>query len=420
MNLVTLAEESADQNGFYVPQFELRIADVGLPRDVLRDVVQLTYKDSIKEIDSFEVTVNNWDPSARAFKYVGAETAADLEGSTDASKRYRLFDPCNKKVEVRMGYSGELRLMMLGTFTTLEPSFVASGAPTLAVRGLNAVHQLRRKQYSHEWHPDGAHAQGWRDSEIALDIATRTDKDLPKDQKRFPVPVVVSRSAQAVEDPVPYVSQNNQYDIDFLLTRARRRGYVVYLREGDPQAKIPAERSRHLYFGPSDDKSPELRDVTFKLTWGATLIDFKPTLTTANQIKSVTVKGWDRTKKKGFAAKVSLDDKELAVDPELRKQLNECDPREEVVVNKPVQTEKEAKTLAKSILTNRLNEVVKAAVTCVGLPDLRAGMKVQIAGIGARFSGEYFILDSNHTISDSGYLTRFNARKVTGALEGIE
>jgi phage protein D len=420
MNLVTLAEESADQNGFYVPQFELRIADVGLPRDVLRDVVQLTYKDSIKEIDSFEVTVNNWDPSARAFKYVGAETAADLAGSTDASKRYRLFDPCNKKVEVRMGYSGELRLMMLGTFTTLEPSFVASGAPTLAVRGLNAVHQLRRKQYSHEWHPDAAHPQGWRDSEIALDIANRTDKDLPKDQKRFPVPVVVSRGAQALEDPVPYVSQNNQYDIDFLLTRARRRGYVVYLREGDPLAKIPAERSRHLYFGPSDDKSPELRDVTFKLTWGATLVDFKPTLTTANQIKSVTVKGWDRTKKKGFAAKVSLDDKELAVDPELRKQLNECDPREEVVVNKPVQTEKEAKTLAKSILTNRLNEVVKAAVTCVGLPDLRAGMKVQIVGIGARFSGEYFILDSNHTISDGGYLTRFNARKVTGALEGIE
>ena len=35
----------------------------------------------------------------------------------------------------------------------------------------------------------------------------------------------------------------------------------------------------------------------------------EPTLTTANQVKSVTVKGWDRAKKKAISVKVSLDDK---------------------------------------------------------------------------------------------------------------
>src|SRR6476469_9716492 len=155
MSTQTLASESVRQHGFYVPQFELRIEGVGLPRNVLRDVVQVTYRDNIKEIDSLELTVNNWDAGARRFKYIGDETAADLRGSTRDSERYRLFDPCNKQVELWMGYAGDLRLMLKGTFTTLEPTFTSGGAPTLVVRGLNALHQLRRKQHSHTWDNKG-------------------------------------------------------------------------------------------------------------------------------------------------------------------------------------------------------------------------------------------------------------------------
>ena len=58
--------EPPGQDGFYVPRFEVRIEGVGLPRDVLRDVVQVTYQDDIKEIDSFDLTVNNWDADAAA------------------------------------------------------------------------------------------------------------------------------------------------------------------------------------------------------------------------------------------------------------------------------------------------------------------------------------------------------------------
>jgi uncharacterized protein len=419
---VTLARESVNQRGFYVPGFEIRIDGVGLPRDILRDVTQLTYKDSLKEIDGFELTVNNWDPTTRKFKYVGSESKADLAAPPENNK-FRIFDPCNKQVDVRLGYLGNLRRMVLGSFTTLEPNFPSGGGPTLAVRGLNALHQLRRKQYSTEWAAEGggAHAAGWRDSEIAVDISKRTDKDLGTNQKRFPMPIVVSQAAQGKEEPLPYVSQNNQYDIDFLLTRARRRAYVVYLREGDPEAENSDERSTHLYFGPSDGKVPGQRDVTFALNWGASLVDFKPTLTTANQVKSVTVKGWDRSKKKAISVKVSVDDKELVLNKDLHELLKVCDPREEITVSKPVHTEKDAKSWATTILKDRLKEIVKAAVTCVGLPDLRAGMKVVIGGVGERFSGTYFITDTNHTINDSGYVTKFNARReVTGDLKGLQ
>jgi phage protein D len=411
MALVTLADESLRQRGFYVPQFELRIQGAGLPLDVLRDVMQVTYHDNIKEIDGFEITVNNWDASLRQFKYAGSETAADLQGSSAASQRAQMFDPC-KSVELWMGYAGDLRLMLTGSFTTMEPSFSTS-APNLSVRGLNALHQLRRKQYSTTWTDK-------RDSEIARDIATLVDNSLGKNKKRFPMPITVDTNALGQEDPVPYVAQKNQYDIDFLLTRALRMGYVLYLREADASSQNPSEQVPNLYFGPSDGRGPGTRDVTFELNWGASLISFKPTLTTAKQVRSVTVNGWDRGKKQPISVKVSIDDPDMQVNSDLHQIIGNCDPRDELVVDKPVFSQADAKRIAKGILNDRVKEVIKASGTSVGLPDLRAGRYVVIGGLGERFSGSYFITDSNHTINDSGYITTFNARRESPSLQGLE
>src|SRR5262249_49703071 len=179
MPVVTLRQESLEQGHFYVPQFEIKIAGTNLPHNVLRDVTQVTYKDGIKEIDSFELTVNNWDSVTRDFKYVGAETTDSLK----SNPLHRLFDPCNKPVEVWLGYAGHLRLMMTGAFTTAEPTFPSSGAPTLTIRGLNVLHQLRRKQYTSTWGKK-------KISEIAKNIETLMDPG-PPPKKRFPLPIVI-------------------------------------------------------------------------------------------------------------------------------------------------------------------------------------------------------------------------------------
>ena len=64
-----------------------------------------------------------------------------------------------------------------------------------------------------------------------------------------------------------------------------------------------------------------------------------------------------------------------------------------------------------AILLDRSKDMVKASGTCVGLPDLRAGQRVNIEGLGVRFSGTYFITETTHTINDGGYTTKFNARR---------
>ena len=394
-NVVTLGEESQRVSGFYVPQFELRIEGVGLPRDVLRDVIQITYRDNIREIDNFEITVNNWDPSTNSFKYVGSETHETLSGSGSENHLHRLFEPCNKEVSVKLGYVGDLRLMMTGNFTTMEPNFPNSGAPTLTVRGLNILHQLRRKQYTTSW-------QNKKDSEIAENIATLRDPQTGR--KRFPLPIMIDTNAKGDEEPLDYVAQRNQYDVDFLLSRARRRGYVLFIQE--------TEEGRKLYFGPSQGgQMAGIRDVSFRLEWGKSLVDFKPTLTTANQIKSVTVNGWNRRTRRPISETVTLDDRRLNRNRDLYELLQRCDPREEVVVDEPVFTQRQARERAIAILSDQQKEMVKTAGTTVGLPDLRAGQRVHIQGLGSRFSGIYFITDTAHTINDSGYITKFNARR---------
>src|SRR5687767_8474391 len=78
-----------------VPMFDVKIRGKNLPHDSAGDIVAVRYTDSIDQIDTFDLTVNNWDAKTRDFKYSGpARTAGQ---SSDQ------FDP-GTPVELWMGY----------------------------------------------------------------------------------------------------------------------------------------------------------------------------------------------------------------------------------------------------------------------------------------------------------------------------
>ena len=164
-----------------------------------------------------------------------------------------------------------------------------------------------------------------------------------------------------------------------------------------------------------------VKDPTYVLEWGKTLTSLQPNLQTTDQVSQVTVKGWDPTGKAKF--EVTVKRTELTkknhgiVNPS---DLGVQDPgmaqKKEIVVDRPIQTKKEANDLAESILLQIGQRLVEAKGRTVGLPDLRAGVKVQIKGLGNRFSGppgkefSYLVTATTHTIGEGGYTTDFTAR----------
>lgn len=362
-------------NDFYVPSFALKVGKRNQDQSIIRDITQVSYKDDIESIDSCDFTINNWDADKRTFKY--SDT--------------KLFDP-GQEVELSMGYlnKGLLRVMLRGEITSLSPNFPSSGQPTLAVSCLNILHRFRKTQISQPYEKK-------TDSEIAKEICGRLGVPL------FP------KVPPALETKNDYLLQSSQFDIVFLLGRARRIGYDLVVYETKDESG--------LYFGPSAD----LTKVTYRLSYGKSLIQFQPTLSTANQVSKVTVLGWDA--KKGAEIKVTKDRSQLKKDALTKEQLAEFEKafggREEVISDHPVRNETEAGELALAKLQTISGDMVTGSGSIIGLPDLRAGSVIFIDGLGAsrlppgqgRYDGRYFVTSTTHAIGGSGYTTQFQCRR---------
>lgn len=388
----TVESESERLHGMFVPSFGLKIGGNAIPAEALADIVSVTYDDSVRTMDGFELVVNDADVTGPPGRYVGVETDDDLRGSTDAARRYRLFEPSSAEVELSMGYLSETKTMITGTIVTMEPEFPARGPVMLRVRGLNVLNALRRKPYTDAW-------VNKKDSEIATELGQRTDPDTG--QARFPLPVRVSQQAQGAEAPHEYVLQEDQHDIEFLMQRAKARGYMISVARDSSGA--------YLYFGPSGGDAA--RAVEYELAYGRGLISFHPSLTAVGQVRSVTVRGWDRDGNQAIAETVNYQDGSFTTNRDLDRILEAVPARDDVVIGKPVRTAAEARALARDLLRERRNSFVHASGVTIGLADLRSGCRVKITGVGSRFSGVYYVTETSHTIDGAGYRTSFRARR---------
>jgi phage protein D len=279
--------------------------------------------------------------------------------------------------------------MLTGEIKSLRPTFPASGQPTLAISGLNLLDQLRRRQVSHTY-------EKVTDSQIAQQIATRIGADVKIDQ-----------NAAKDEQQYPYLFQENQYDILFLWERARRIGYDLFVVEPEGAQSNPKPK---FFFGPST----AIKRPTYRLSYGRSLTQFQPDLTTTNQVSAVTVRGWNAKTKQKIEATVTrkqIDNKGVTEKGGQAQIDKSFENRREVIATKPVADKAEAEKLARETLERIAKDMVKGSGATVGLPDLRAGSVVQIDGLGDRFSGRYFVTGTTHTMGDGGYTTQFECRR---------
>jgi Bacteriophage probable baseplate hub protein len=285
-----------------------------------------------------------------------------------------------------MGYQGALRTMLSGEITSLRPSFPSGAASTLAVSGLNVLHRFRTQQESRTY-------QGVTDNQIAEEIGQR-------------LKVKVETAATTDAPRFNFLIQDNQYDVIFLMERARRAGYDLTVEE----RKQGTSSQTVIVYKPSTSAG----QPTFRLSYGKSLIEFQPELTTANQVAKVTVRGWDALRKEPINYTATRDELKVKGVGQRGGQDTidkSIEQKAEIVATKPVESQEEARKLAIEILQGIAKEMVKGTGSVPGLPDLRSGTVLEIDGLGDRFSGRYYVISTTHAMGDSGYTTQFECRR---------
>jgi len=383
---------------FYAPRFVLTLDEQGVPQSTVRDIIDVTFEDSLNALEYFEFTLHDWNPVRNAPKY---SSPYDKNGNpqTDVSgDQVPAFEP-GKQASLSLGYYGpeDPVLKLSGMIVSITPSFPQSGIPQMKVRVLSELFQFQKSQITREFleMTDTAIAQSLAD-ELGVGVAT-------------------TPAQAASETTHEFLMLNNEFPVNFLMRRARQLGYDVALfPEIDPTLGLSVTggdpQSPALFFGPSAEPP-----ATYSLAWGKTLSKFDINVRIKDQVGEVVIKSQNPGASGGEAkieAVAKLDDLDLDFpDPNLLSTVTDTlQDTQEVIVNEPVQNVAEATVKAQGMLRERTKEMVTAEGSTVGFPHLRAGGAIEVTGIGPRYSGLWVLTKTNHKIDASGYLTTFSAR----------
>jgi phage protein D len=360
---------------YYAPDFRLEVGGLELAPATHGDVTELKVVMDMDNMASFDFTVSNWDDTRLAFKYSDTDT----------------FE-VGKTVTVAMGYAGKLLLMVTGQVATLAAHFPDGAAPTLTVGGLDGMFRLRDRKPGEG---ETTKYENMSDSQIAEYVATRNG---------------LKSKVDKTEVKFVEVIQKNQDDATFLMERAKRIDYDCFVRT-DPDS---GEGVLH-FVKPSDGRDAKSIRV-YQFAWGESLISFQPTVNIARQVGKITVRGWDSRKKQAVVATADSSDLPGAGKAAGGKSgpdaaAASAQGKQEVVVDAPVTTQEEARRLAVALLAERAAQFVTASAETIGLPDLRPGDNVELSRLGSRFDGTYYVTSVEHVINESGYRTKFKARR---------
>ena len=367
-------ESGLPRTDYYAPAFVVEVEGRELDPESKGDVLDVKVTMDLDNLTSCDLTINNWDDKALAFKYSDTRT----------------FDIGNR-VHISLGYADEVRSMLRGQVSSISPRFPESGPPTINVSVLDGMLKLRDRQPKKD---DIKRFEKKADWEIAEVIASRNG-----------LRAEVTREGETHDQVV----QKNQDDAQFLMERAKRIDFDCYVQT-DPDSGEDV-----LYFTKPKDGRDGKPVKVYQLQWGQSLINFSPTLTLSRQVESVTVRGWNPRTKEPItytATEKDLPGSKGDGTSGPAAAAKSVPGKQQTVIDAPVTSDQEARDLAISLLAERAYEFITGTGKVIGLPDLRPGHNLDLLGLGKRFEGTYYVKKVTHTLGSAGYTTEFDVRKV--------
>ena len=275
-------------------------------------------------------------------------------------------------VDLDINAGGGSNSLIKGEITALEPHFSSDGATLIVVRGYEKSHRLHRGKKSRSF-------KNITDSDLAQKIAGE---------------VGLSPEVDLTSVTYDFVLQYNQTNYEFLMSRAERIGYKFSAADGKLYFK---KGIANLGTGP-------------ELKYGEGLKTFEPRWTAVHQTDEMKVTGWDGKLKQPIVGQNtpirSLNQGGMTKTGGAQAQT--FGAAHAIIVDRPVDSQEQAKSLADGLSTDISLAFVQAEGTCLGNPGVLPGHTITITNVGKRFSGKYFVTSATHIYNSSGYETNFS------------
>ncbi|MGH8930854.1 MAG: VgrG-related protein [Egibacteraceae bacterium] len=272
--------------------------------------------------------------------------------------------------------------LLTGEVTALEAEYDDGGTFTV-VRGFDHSHRLFRGRTTATY-PNTTY------SDVVAQVTGRAG--------------LATGRIDATTGVQPHITQANMCDWQFLSLIAQETGYEVAVVKGKLEFRRPTDSTGGPGKGSYDSTNP------LQLVYGANLLRFHASVTAAEQVKEVQVRGWDARQKRAVVGTAPGATTSAALSVSPASLAGTFGGPTHVTVDVPYGSQAEVDNAAKAVAERIAGAFAELDGTALGNPKLRAGTAVSLSLAGAPFDGKYRLTATRHLYDPhDGYTTSFVA-----------
>lgn len=320
------------------PKIKIYIDDKEVEEEFIEDIIQVSVEESLHQPCLCNIVLNNDYYSGRP--------------KQDKPWKYNDLISMGKKVKIELAssitnyFNEEIKNSLFeGEITAIECHFTEDSKATIIIRCYDVSHRLHRGRYNRSFINNS-------DSDIVNNIVKETGIEIGNIEPTSPIH--------------DYLFQENQTNMEFLRERAFRLGFELYVQ------------NNKFYF-----RKPKEGEL-LELQWLKHINNFRVRVSSAEQVNSVEVRGWDYKQKKSIVATVEkeqvITENKNGKGSNINSNFKNQKPPKMIVVNQPVFQEKEAQQIAQAICNELGGDFICAEAKAEGNPDIRVGKIVDLKG----------------------------------------
>ncbi len=350
----------------YAPAFTVKINGQELDADISKIIPKIEITKALSQPDNFSFEVQDQMKGGKL----------ELLDVDEESCKFKAGD----KVSINLGYSGNMTQTVDGIIRKVDVDYASEMIPIIKIEGEDKGFRLLTAK------SESVTYLNKKDSDIITEIADK-----------------VSLQADVGDNTtIEFPEKKKKGDTSYLSfiknITSRNAGFEFMISEGK------------LVFRKSKIDSAAV--VTLEKV--KDILSFKSEKNLESQLTKVTVRAWDQLNKVKIEGTASAGDE---TPQDSAKTLGSTKAQEvytqgveKIITDIPVDTEAEANEIAKAKLVEATNKFIKIQVQCIGTPEIKPGVCVEIKGVGKENEGKYYVEKSTHAIDADKYTTSFNGR----------